>query len=134
MVSFNCQEQFVPKILARTKFSTIRKTKRCNPGDTMQLFTGLRTKNCVKFAEAECTAVRCITISHDGYCFLGEDSRIRDLDLLQDMAEQEGFRDWADMVRFFQLTHKRFDCSYNDGWTFTGAMHYWNISTLKEIK
>ena len=57
MVAFNFKPEFVDKIKSGDKRQTVRKTKRCNIGDAIQLYTGQRTKDCIKIADAECCGI-----------------------------------------------------------------------------
>lgn len=66
MVAFNFQPQFVPLILSGQKRQTIRATRRCDPGAAMQLYTGMRTKECRKIADARCVDVRWVRLFTDG--------------------------------------------------------------------
>ena len=44
MVAFNFKKAQVEEVESGKKCATIRPTKRAKPGDTLQLYTGLRTK------------------------------------------------------------------------------------------
>lgn len=65
MVAFNFQPQFVPPIITGLKTQTIRKSARCDTGDTLQLYTGQRTKNCRLIGTATCAICEPITIAED---------------------------------------------------------------------
>jgi hypothetical protein len=57
MVAFNFMRHFEPLLLDGTKIHTLRDTARANVGDTLQLFTGQRTKKCRLIKVEKCTAV-----------------------------------------------------------------------------
>lgn len=55
MPPINFQKQFAAKILSGEKRQTIRSRKiPIKVGDRLYLYTGQRTKNCVKLGEADC--------------------------------------------------------------------------------
>jgi hypothetical protein len=54
---------FQDKILTGAKRQTIRQTARCRPGDTLHLYTGLRTKQCRLLGTAICTRVEPVQIT-----------------------------------------------------------------------
>ena len=63
MVAFNFQPQFVDAIRSGAKTQTIRRNARCKTGDTMQLYTGQRTKDCTLIGTATCAICESITIA-----------------------------------------------------------------------
>lgn len=63
MVALSFHSQYKDLILSRSKLTTIRNSRRCNPGDKLQFFTGWRTKNVQKFADAICKNVSNIEFS-----------------------------------------------------------------------
>ncbi len=65
MVAINFQNSFADAIRAGDKTQTIRRTARCKTGDTLQLYTGQRTKACSKIGEATCAICEPITIAED---------------------------------------------------------------------
>ena len=99
MVAFNFQERFADKVAQWEKNQTIRKTARCKIGDTLQLYTGQRTKNCQKLRDAMCTDVRSITINRGT---LEIDGSVMMSDTATRFAIADGFRDYGDMVAFFE--------------------------------
>lgn len=66
MVSFSFQPEFVPLIENGQKIQTIRKTRRCDDGDKMHLYTGLRTKQCKLIAIKKAVAVENVIIEPRG--------------------------------------------------------------------
>lgn len=103
MVAYNFQEQFVPAIEAGLKRQTtrpMRKNRHAKIGEKLQLFSGLRTKECRKLLAKEpvCAAVDAIEI-HLSNCIPAEIERIvingRELpdDEAEAFAKADGFHD-----------------------------------------
>lgn len=114
MPAFGFMPEFVPLILAGTKIQTVRRTRRCVPGMTMQMFTGMRTKACRRFAEMRCALVDQVRIEPHGLTF-GDKSAHPDDD---GFARLDGFRDYADMLAWFQR--------HNREVAFIGHVHRWD--------
>ncbi len=108
MPALNFQKQFVDKIKSGHKRQTIR-TPRKNPikeGDTLYLYTGMRTKNCEKLDEVICESVIDFKIHIDGWgCDVGP-CMVRERYELDKIAREDGFKDWVEMVRWFIDTHR----------------------------
>jgi hypothetical protein len=103
MVAFNFQAQFVDDIEAGRKTQTIRRSARANPGDSIQLYTGQRTKACRKLGDAVCVDCTYAGMTAGGVT-LGDVSRFaRDLD---EFAKADGFRDYAAMWKWFSEKYK----------------------------
>lgn len=110
MVAINFQERFVPLILNGTKTTTIHKTNRFKVGDKLQLYTGQRTKQCRKIADAVVLDVSPVTIYHDRIIINGEYART------EDVAHADGFESWKEMYKWFLKTHR---ACFFDGWIVT---------------
>lgn len=66
MVAYNFQKQFADDVESGKKAQTIRqagKRKPPNPGNKLQLFTGMRSKTCRLLCTPICTSVREIKIT-----------------------------------------------------------------------
>jgi hypothetical protein len=113
MPSFNFKPEFAPMILAGNKVQTIRRSKRCAAGDMMHLFTGLRTKLCVRIKDVKCALVDYVHLAPDGITF-GNKANHPDCD---GFARLDGFRDFDDMLAWFQR-------QYGDR-RFIGYVHRW---------
>lgn len=116
MVAFNFKKDFAPKIKSGVKRSTIRKTRRCNVGDTMQLYTGMRTKNCEKIInDVVCVGVAHVEIKgyYGGYTYWGVSGKS---EITEKLHEQEGFESYMDMMNFFENHY---------GLPFEGWLHTW---------
>ncbi len=114
MVAYNFQPRFASLVESGEKRQTIRpKGKRVHakPGDTVQLYTGMRTKNCRKLGEAVCTVSTYCAIRADGIT-LGSHPTM-DLDVF---AQADGFKGFNDMKAWFRATH---------GLPFIGRLIQW---------
>lgn len=105
MVALSFKTRFAPRIIAREKRHTIRAVRK-RPivvGEKLQLYTGMRTRHCRLIGTAQCTAAPWITIDFVSQAIMiqGHPS-IRTAAKLDAFAVLDGFRDWADMRRFWQ--------------------------------
>jgi len=123
MVAYSFKKQFGPPILAGTKAQTIRaeragRSRHARPGELVQLYTGMRTRQCTKLGESKCIAVWPIELhlgvgivfANDGWIRTGED--------LDAFARQDGFRGWPEMVAFWKVEHP-------DAVVFEGILIRW---------
>jgi hypothetical protein len=99
-VAINFQSKFVELIRSGAKTQTIRRSARAETGDTLQLYTGQRTKNCRLIGTATCNHCEAITIADDhistGYHQLSDDdaAHIAKLDGFESvLAMKDWFRD-----------------------------------------
>lgn len=126
MVAYSFQARFVEPILASTKGGTIRAQRRgsglarpgghARPGEPLQLYTGIRTKQCRLITRLYCAEVEPITLNFRsnsvalGAPLLGGTGRMlgfgrsygpgpQRLDLF---AKFDGFDGWDEMSSFFQ--------------------------------
>ncbi|RWN33447.1 hypothetical protein [Mesorhizobium sp.] len=116
MVAFNFQKQFAEPIERREKTQTIRQNKRAKVGDRIQLYTGMRTKQCRKLVEVDpvCVCIDYVAIRPD-YLTVGDVRKHpRDRD---EFARLDGFKDYADMVAWFQDRYGQP--------SFIGYLHRW---------
>ena len=117
MVAFNFKEKFADDVEAGRKPGTIRKTKRCKPGDPVQLYTGQRTKQCRKLRDAVCMGVCKIVIDEDVPWRISEmEGKILANYKGRPFHELEGFKNVQDFVEFFRDHY---------GLPFTGYYHQW---------
>ena len=115
MVAFTFKPEFVAKIKRGEKLSTIRSTKRCNVGDTMQLYTGQRTNKCKKIRpDVVCCGVAAITINNLWNLTEPPKGNINPSGKL--LHEQEGFKNVMEMVKFFENEY---------GLPYHGYIHAW---------
>lgn len=106
MPALNFQARFADLVESGEKRQTIRALRKDGrdpkPGDTLYLYTGMRTKACRKLLEAECRSARPVTILDVGVC-LGDDLPRRAE--RESLARADGFDTESEMVRWFQKTH-----------------------------
>lgn len=112
MALLGFKERFYEKIRNGSKRQTIRKPRKYPivPGETLYLYTGLRTKHSKKIRQVICKSVCEISISfnndriilHIKFLLGPINICVKDLDLF---AKQDGFKDWADMKAFWLAEH-----------------------------
>jgi len=113
MVAYNFQARFTLLIADGRKRGTIRahrKSRHAQPGDAMQLYTGMRTKNCMKIGDAVCRSSEPIIVDYFGLTFSsGRDVVCAESDdsaqYLELFATQDGFDNWNEMVEWFDRTY-----------------------------
>ena len=119
MVALNFQKQFAALVESGAKRQTIRHPRKIpfKVDDPLQLYTGMRTKNCRKLGEAKCTAVKKILLT----CTSIERLVIIDGDVLgiggkHTFARADGFANIIEMFDWFEKTH---------GLPFDGVLIKW---------
>ena len=111
MVAINFQPNFADEVEWGKKRQTIRRAARCKPGDALQLYTGMRTKQCRKLGDAICTRIRPVVIRDtemllDGRIVFAGDARRDDLgDHDNDFARKDGFEGFMEMAEWFQARY-----------------------------
>lgn len=112
---------FVAPILAGTKPQTIRadRKRHAREGETLQLYTGMRTRHCRLIGRAICASVQPIRIEVDnaviGFASGLTLTTIAELDAF---AATDGFQSWFGMREFWKLHHPLVS-------TFSGIMIRW---------
>jgi len=113
--------QPLPHHGVRPKRQTIRAVRKVpiKPGDTLHLFTGMRTKGCRKIGEVTCRSLHEITIDHMHGKRLSEDAMpTMDWDggwiglyyedparFERELAKRDGFANAREMYDWFERTH-----------------------------
>ncbi len=124
MVAYSFKKQFIDPIVAGLepgpllpgmKRQTIRAPRRrhARPGETMQLYAAMRTKNCRRIGVARCVAASSITIwlpTRDQAPRIGIEAMPVDADLripseLDEFAHFDGFADFSAMADFWRANH-----------------------------
>jgi hypothetical protein len=103
MVAYNFQSQFAGPVERGEKTQTIRrngKRRHATPGATLQLYTGQRTKSCRLLREAKCLNTWEIEIYPLGRVYLDGEA-IDDIDMLEKLAQDDGFHDIPAFLLFF---------------------------------
>ncbi len=103
MPSVSFKEKFVPDIEAEIKDQTIRVRgkRKFKPGDTLHLFTGLRTKKCRKIGTATVSEVFDIDILQATilrYRIVRTDC----VGALEEIIRRDGFKSEDDFFAFFK--------------------------------
>lgn len=117
MPALNFKKQFAPLVATGEKKQTIRACRKDgrNPksGQTLYLYTGMRTKGCRKIMEAECKSSEPMTIDESGVVINLEPLNDYDMEYL---AIQDGFEYYYQLREFIEQTH---------GLPFTGYLIKW---------
>jgi hypothetical protein len=116
MPILNFKKEFAQAVELGTKRTTIRATRRCpvKAGDTLYLYTGLRTKCARKLREERCISECSISLFPDKTVTM--DNRTASRAQVQTLARIDGFDTENDFFRFFESTH---------GLPFTGQLIMW---------
>jgi hypothetical protein len=105
MVAYSFKRQFAEPILDGRKGGTIRANRRrhARPGEEVQLYTGMRTKQCRLIARKTCCEIEPVTLDFrlDRILLGYHPPRVlrgRDLDRF---AQFDGFENWPQMSSFW---------------------------------
>lgn len=113
---------YVGSELHNPKRQTIRADRRrhVRPGEEIQLFCGMRTKDCFLIGRARCLDVRPIFIEIEGPVVkVGDDLPMLTVRRLDEFARRDGFDDYKDFAMFWYEEHHE---SMND---FRGVIITW---------
>jgi hypothetical protein len=102
-LSFDCP----PK---RQTIRAIGRKRHARAGETLQLYTAMRTKQCASIGVARCTTVDNIRIAVEAGCIVTAPRTdhaqvIKSPAYLDAFAVNDGFTDWADMRQFWRDEH-----------------------------
>lgn len=115
MVAYSFKARFVEPILTGAKTQTIRafgKRRHARVGETLQLYTAMRTKQCRKITDKICAASGWVHLNFAkpqvmidpdiaaAYYDLGAGAKALDA-----FAVLDGFGDWPDMREFWKAEH-----------------------------
>ena len=119
MVAYNFQPRFAELVSLGTKLHTIRpprKSRHARVGEPIQLYTGMRTKQCQKLIDPDplCTRVIEVLIFRGGLVVAGQ--RNVNLEQLDQFARCDGFESYADLADWFDETY---------GLPFKGTLIAW---------
>lgn len=102
MSAYNFKARYVPHIRSGRKRHTIRaegKRRHARPGERVQLYTGMRTKQCAKIMpDPLCTKVEDIELYEWTVRVAGQ---ILFADECEVLAYADGFENFAEMMEFF---------------------------------
>lgn len=104
MPALNFQQRFAPDVEARIKKTSIRAKDRFKVGNPIQLYTGMRTKQCRKLSDVDpiCQAVKPIRIEYDGVFTEGH---LMLPQTIETIAKMDGFDSIASFIDFFRQTY-----------------------------
>lgn len=92
---------FIDKVEDGTKTQTIRKETNVKAGDTLQLYTGQRTKACRKLKDAICKSVTPIILMERIAIQTRNNVMLTGI-YLEDFAIKDGFTNYSQMWNFFK--------------------------------
>ncbi|HLG35546.1 MAG TPA: ASCH domain-containing protein [Bacteroidia bacterium] len=118
MPALNFQERFALQVQNGTKRQTIRKRRKrpIKIGDKLFLYTGMRTKSCVKLGEGVCIETVPVTIHNT--CLMLYNRAVPGIEAHR-LAHNDGFESLDMMLRWFRKTH---------GLPFKGQIIFWRQS------
>ena len=120
MPALSFQPRFVRPILDGAKDQTIRPPRKVpiRPGQTLHLFTGMRTKRCRRIATVPCARVGAVLIDFTVGCVavkFDNGSRFYGcLESLNTFAQADGFASWGEMRAFWREHHPGVDVFVGD--------------------
>lgn len=126
MPAYNFKQQFAEPIRSRQKRQTIRASGKRKPpkvGDTLYLYTGMRTAECRKLGEFRCNGVWHITIETEHRRvrlprMIGATLTMWDLDQadVDALAKADGFESTDAFFDWFRENHGKSMSGYLIGW------------------
>lgn len=125
MVAYSFQREFIEPTWSGRKRHTIRavgKRRHARPGDKVQHYVGMRTKQCRLFARSVCDVTLPIRLTFsrkpsEDFVQIEGKPVISGADL-DAFAQSDGFESWAAMRVFWKVKHG------NSAW-FDGVIVYW---------
>lgn len=111
MPAYNFQKQFAPLVESGQKRQTIRaigKRRHARPGESLQLYTGQRTKACRKLISPDPVCLYAAKIEmtvERGFLESYLDGSLLDAEDMEEIARADGFDDAPHMVGWFADTH-----------------------------
>jgi hypothetical protein len=124
MVAYNFMARFAPSVEDGTKRQTIRACGKRRPprrGEQLQLYTGMRTRNCRLLRTAPCTAVYPIAMdlaARRVRVQTGDVMGELDAEEVNHLAQADGFASAGDFFEYFATTH---------GQAFAGHLIEWEV-------
>ena len=104
MPSLNFKQRFVAPIESGRKRQTIRKMRKrpFRTGDTLYLFTGMRTANCRRLGTLRCISAHDVTITLE---HMEVDGRMLTPEVTGELAQADGFASTQEFLDFFRREH-----------------------------
>ncbi|HEX3856538.1 MAG TPA: hypothetical protein VHY30_04490 [Verrucomicrobiae bacterium] len=101
------KKQFVPKVMTEEKPFTLRALRKdgrdTKAGQTLYMFTGLRTKQCRKFAEKPCRFAVTVNLSWRSI-LIPTIGSLKTPALLESFSRLDGFESYAAFCEFHKIT------------------------------
>jgi hypothetical protein len=128
MVAYSCKRCFVDPIRSGRKPHTIRaeRKRHARIGETVQLYTGMRTKSCMLIGTATCSDVQPITLDFEWRKVAIGPRTIDRPHQLEAFAQADGFDNWEGLVAFWRKEHGAIA-------RWSGVIIYWKDFVLPEI-
>jgi len=109
MVAYSFRARLREPILVGAKRQSIRadRKRHARPGEQLQLYTGMRTRECAIIARALCSQVMPVRIDVDG-CRIevgDREAAMTSPGHLDAFAQCDDFMEWPDMQTFWRLEH-----------------------------
>lgn len=104
MVAYSFKKRFADAVESGAKSQTIRapRKRHARPGELVQLYTGMRTKQCRRLGYDVCKDVLAIDLDFSSDTITLEDSSvIKRRSQLDELAQRDGFADWDEMKSFW---------------------------------
>jgi hypothetical protein len=100
--ALNFKAEFADAVESGRKRQTIRRRRKrpVRPGDTLHLYTGMRSGQCRKLGEAVCASVQGITIYRRGVVVL--DGKDLSAGETFELARADGFANTESFIAFFR--------------------------------
>ena len=104
MPSLNFKQRFATLVESGQKRQTIRKMRKrpFRTGDTLYLFTGMRTARCRRLGTHRCISVHAVTITHE---HIEIDERMLTPEETGELAHADGFASPQEFLDFFRREH-----------------------------
>lgn len=117
MPAYNFKAMFAEAVESGRKRCTIRKRRKrpTKVGETLYIYTGMRTKECRKLREAECLAVVPVRIDEREFVVNGHELKPGTADAIARL-DTAGIWGWRGFVQFFADTY---------GLPFEGVLIQW---------
>jgi hypothetical protein len=114
VTAYSFKPMFAPRILDGTKRQTIRadRKRHARPGEQMQLYTGMRTKQCKLITRVTCESVQPIRLSFSGRggsAIIAGGTGLEIIENLEEFARSDGFENWIAMRNFWWHEHGAFN-------------------------
>ncbi|SRR6266699_1353856 len=121
---YNFEPRFVQSILSGAKTHTIRAVRihPDKPGNTLHLYTGLRTKKARLLIRVPCVKIEDITIADLRPPAIWINDEQLSYDEEEALARRDGFSDFAEMIKFWREPKNRLP--------FRGHIIYWLIPKM----